>query len=83
VSKATAILGSALFFVIAPLLLAGFVPWSITQWEFRAPFLGVELTRVIGGMLILAGIPGLVNSFARFALEGLGRPPRSRRRKSS
>jgi hypothetical protein len=25
-SKATAILGSALFFVIAPLLLAGFVP---------------------------------------------------------
>jgi protein-S-isoprenylcysteine O-methyltransferase Ste14 len=74
VSKTTAILGSALFFAIAPLLLAGFVPWWITGWKFRAALLGVELTRVVGGMLIIAGIPGLVSSFARFALEGLGTP---------
>src|SRR5262249_41405751 len=73
-SKATAILGSALFFVIAPLLLGGFVPWWITQWAFRPAFFGVELTRVIGGLLIIAGTPAIVNSFARFALEGLGTP---------
>jgi protein-S-isoprenylcysteine O-methyltransferase Ste14 len=74
VSKTTAILGSALFFVIAPLLLGGCVPFWITQWQFHPAFFGVELTRVIGGMMVIAGIPGIVSSFARFALEGLGTP---------
>jgi hypothetical protein len=47
VQKRTAILGSALFFVIAPCVVAGVVPWWITRWQFRAPFLGVEMTRAI------------------------------------
>nr|WP_321576619.1 isoprenylcysteine carboxylmethyltransferase family protein [Bradyrhizobium barranii] len=38
------------------------------------PFLGVELTRFVGAALILAGLAGLVDSFARFALQGLGTP---------
>src|SRR6478609_9324399 len=73
-SKAMAVLGSALFFVVAPLLLAGFIPRWVTQWEFRPAFFGAELTRILGGALILAGAPGLLDSFARFALEGLGTP---------
>ena len=73
-SKAIAVLGSALFFVIAPLVLAGFVPWWVTQWEFRPAFFGVDLTRILGGILIIVGAPGVVDSFARFALEGLGTP---------
>lgn len=73
-SKAIAVLGSALFFVIAPLVLAGFVPWWVTQWEFRPAFFGVDLTRILGGTLIIVGVPGLVDSFIRFALEGLGTP---------
>ena len=73
-SKAIAVLGSALFFVIAPLMLAGFVPWWVTQWEFRPAFFGVDLTRILGGILIVVGAPGIVDSFARFALEGLGTP---------
>ena len=73
-SKAIAVLGSALFFVIAPLMLAGFVPWWVTQWEFRPAFFGVDLTRILGGLLIIVGAPGVVDSFARFALEGLGTP---------
>ena len=72
--KATAVLGSAVFFVIAPCLLAGLVPWWMTRWEFRPPFLGLELTRAIGVLLIIAGVPGLVDSFVRFALQGLGTP---------
>src|ERR1700751_1501017 len=73
-SKARAVLGSALFFVIAPLALAGFVPWWVTQWEIRPALFGVDLTRILGGILIIVGVPGLVDSFARFALEGLGTP---------
>jgi len=74
VSKATAILGSALFFVVAPLVLAGYVPWWMTHWQFGPAFFGLELTRAIGLLLIIAGAPGVVDSFARFALQGLGTP---------
>ena len=38
-SNAIALLGFALFFVIAPLTLAGFVPFWVTHWEFRPAFL--------------------------------------------
>ena len=69
-----AILGSALFFVAAPSVLAGLIPWWITRWEFLPPFFDLQATRVVGILLIVAGLPGLVNSFARFALQGLGTP---------
>ncbi len=72
--KTIAVLGSALFFFVAPLMLAGFVPCWITHWEFRPAFFGFELIRAIGLMLIIAGAPGVVDSFARFALQGLGTP---------
>jgi protein-S-isoprenylcysteine O-methyltransferase Ste14 len=73
-SKITAVLGSALFFVVAPAMVAGLIPWLITHWEFWPPFLAVEATRLAGVAFIIAGVPGLLDSFARFALEGLGTP---------
>jgi protein-S-isoprenylcysteine O-methyltransferase Ste14 len=74
VQRTTAILGSALFFVVAPCVLAGLVPWWITRWQFRPALFGLDLTRVIGVLFILTGVPGLMDSFARFALQGLGTP---------
>ena len=73
-SKITAILGSALFFLVAPAMLAGVIPWLITHWEFRTPFLAAEATRLAGLAFIIAGVPGLLDSFARLALQGLGTP---------
>ena len=69
-----AILGSVLFFVAAPSVVAGFIPWWITHWEFLPPFFDLQATRAVGILLIVAGLPGLVDSFARFALQGLGTP---------
>jgi protein-S-isoprenylcysteine O-methyltransferase Ste14 len=73
-TKTMAILGSALFFVVAPSVLAGLIPWWMTLWEFMPPFFGLQATRAGGVLLIVAGVPGLVDSFARFALQGLGTP---------
>ena len=73
-SKASALIGSALFFIVAPFFLGGFIPWSLTQWQFRPAFLGSDLTRILGGILIIAAVPGIVDCFRRFALEGLGTP---------
>jgi protein-S-isoprenylcysteine O-methyltransferase Ste14 len=74
VPKTIAILGSALFFAVAPSTLAGLIPWWITHWEFLPPFFDLQATRAVGILLIVAGLPGLVDSFARFALQGLGTP---------
>ena len=69
--SATAIVGSTLFFVIAPGTVVGFVPWWISSWQFQPCR---EPLRAVGVVLILAGLPGLLDSFGRFALDGLGTP---------
>src|SRR5204862_4548769 len=63
-----------LFFAVAPSSVAGLVPWWITHWEFRPPFFDLDATRAVGILLIVAGVPALLASFARFALQGLGTP---------
>jgi protein-S-isoprenylcysteine O-methyltransferase Ste14 len=72
--RVLAVLGSALFLVIAPGGVAGLVPWWISHWRMQAPLLGFPPIRVIGGLLIAAGLPVLLDSFVRFALMGLGTP---------
>lgn len=72
--KTFAILGSAIFLVIAPGTLAGYVPWTISRWRFQPVLLGFSGFRVLGGIMIAAGLPLLLDSFARFALQGLGTP---------
>jgi len=69
-----AIAGSAVFLVIAPGFVAGMVPWWISGWRVEAPFFGMPLFRWVGGLLIALGGIGLLDSFARFALEGVGTP---------
>jgi protein-S-isoprenylcysteine O-methyltransferase Ste14 len=73
-SRFVSAVGSAVFLVIAPGTLAGWIPWRVTRWRFGAPFFGWGGTRVVGAILILAGVPVLLEAFARFALVGRGTP---------
>jgi protein-S-isoprenylcysteine O-methyltransferase Ste14 len=70
----SAILGTAAFFLLAPGTVAGLVPWWISRWHLRPPFFGFAPLRLIGVLMITAGIFVLVESFARFALQGIGTP---------
>jgi len=72
--RIAATLGSAIFLVIAPRIVAGYVPWRICRWHHGGPPLGISLFRFFGVLLIAAGLPILLDSFARFALQGLGTP---------
>src|SRR5215475_11989460 len=69
-----ALAGSALFLVVAPGSLAVWVPWTLCRWRFAPPLLGLFSLRILGALLITAGLPVLLDSFARFALQGLGTP---------
>ena len=71
-TRGLAVLGSAVFFLIAPTTVAGVVPWWISRWRLQAPFFDLQLIRWFGVVLILLGIPVLVETFTRFALQGGG-----------
>ena len=69
-----AILGSVIFLLIAPVTVVGCIPWWISRWHMQQVFGDSTILRVVGVALILAGVPVLLDSFARFAIQGLGTP---------
>jgi protein-S-isoprenylcysteine O-methyltransferase Ste14 len=73
-NRVQSVLGSALFLVIAPGTAAGLVPYWISRWQMREAFFGFAGFRVLGALLFVAGLSVLLDSFARFALKGLGTP---------
>jgi protein-S-isoprenylcysteine O-methyltransferase Ste14 len=66
-----AALGSALFFVVAPGVVVGLLPWWLTRWAWGPAALA---WRVLGALLLLIALPVLVGAFVRFARDGLGTP---------
>ena len=72
--RARSVVGTVLFLLLAPGTVAGLAPWWISGWKFEPPLLGIAWTRWLGVALIVAGVPALLDSFARFALQGLGTP---------
>ena len=68
------VLGAALFFILAPGTAAGLIPYALTRWRVEGAAPGGVIGGVVGGVLILGGVASLVESFARFALEGRGTP---------
>jgi protein-S-isoprenylcysteine O-methyltransferase Ste14 len=68
------VIGSVLFFFLAPGTVAGLVPWLISRWRFEPAFFGSDAVRYLGAALILAALAAIIDSFARFALQGLGTP---------
>ena len=70
-SRATALLGSALFLVLAPGTIAGLGPWLIVGWP--APIPSVPLA-ALGGLVLALGAVLLLDCFTRFAIQGRGTP---------
>jgi protein-S-isoprenylcysteine O-methyltransferase Ste14 len=73
-SRPAAVLGSVLFLALAPGTVAVLVPRWISGWRLQAPLLGWSWLRALGVVLILLGLPVLLDAFRRFALEGRGTP---------
>jgi protein-S-isoprenylcysteine O-methyltransferase Ste14 len=69
--KASAAAGSAVFFVLAPGVMGGLIPWWLTGWDANDTWAPL---RVLGAALIAAGLVVLVHAFVRFVVEGVGTP---------
>lgn len=66
--------GTVLFLVVAPGVVAGVIPWALTGWESGDAFGSLGLVRVVGAVVLVAGVAVLLEAFARFVLEGRGTP---------
>jgi protein-S-isoprenylcysteine O-methyltransferase Ste14 len=62
--RTSAALGSVIFFALVPGFVAGFIPWWLTGWRVRQPFLFWVMTP----LLVLVG------AFVRFVVKGVGTP---------
>lgn len=72
--KVSSIIGSAVFLLIVPGFVAGFVPWWISHWQRKSALFGLPFDDIVGSVLIAVGALGLLDSSARFAIQGMGTP---------
>ena len=70
----TAAAGSALFFAVAPGVVAGLIPWWLTGWRVHGTLSHLAPVRIAGLVMLVLGAIVLVQAFARFAAEGHGTP---------
>ena len=71
--KAKAALGSLVFLVLVPGVVAGVVPWWLTDWQVQERYAWIPL-QVAGLTLLVGGVFALLHAFVRFVIEGLGTP---------
>lgn len=74
-NRQNAALASTIFFVVAPGIVAGLIPWLIAGWS--APDTSPYFTGLlvgVGGLIIGGGLLLLIDSFSRFVREGHGTP---------
>ena len=57
--------------MVVPGTVAGLIPWWLTGWDAHPVWLPV---RVVGIVLIAAGVVVLLSAFVRFVTEGVGTP---------
>jgi protein-S-isoprenylcysteine O-methyltransferase Ste14 len=72
--RPSAAVGSTVFFVVGPGTVVGLIPWLLTGWQVREPMPYWAPIRVLGVILLVAGLIALIQAFVRFVVEGLGTP---------
>lgn len=69
--RASAAIGSVLFLMLAPGVIAGLVPYWLTGWRMGP---GPLLLRILGVLVIAGGLALLLECFGRFVVQGRGTP---------
>jgi len=58
--------------VLVPGTVAGLIPWLLTGWDVRESLW--PPVRLVGVLLLAAGVAVLLHAFLRFVVEGVGTP---------
>jgi protein-S-isoprenylcysteine O-methyltransferase Ste14 len=66
--------GSLLFLLVAPGVVAGLLPRWLTGWRVAEPAPYRAPLRLVGALFVLVGVVVLADAFIRFVVEGAGTP---------
>lgn len=69
-TRAGAAIGSFVFFLLAPGITGGLIPWLITHWEGDAH----RWAQIAGAVVVVVGTALVVAAFVQFVVEGRGTP---------
>jgi protein-S-isoprenylcysteine O-methyltransferase Ste14 len=72
--RTRAAIASAVFFALAPGVVAGVVPRYVTGWQTRTPTAHWWIAQSAGVVLIIAAAAVLVYAFTNFVAQGIGTP---------
>jgi protein-S-isoprenylcysteine O-methyltransferase Ste14 len=73
--RPAAAIGTGAFFLAAPCVVAGLVPWLISGWSLPQTASAWVVVRVVAGaVVVLAAVLVVVRNFVRFVMEGRGTP---------
>jgi len=72
--KRIAAFGSGLFFLLAPVTVAGVIPWVITGWAVSSANWPQTMSMPFAAVLMCCSLISLLDSFGRFVLQGFGTP---------
>lgn len=67
-------LGTAAFALVVVGPIVALVPWTITGWRLQAPLIDGELSRWVGALLVVVGLPIWGDAARRFIRQGRGTP---------
>jgi protein-S-isoprenylcysteine O-methyltransferase Ste14 len=70
-TSARAWIGTTVFLLVAPGVMAGLVPWWLTGWVTGATLPALV---ALGWVLVVVGTVALLSAFVRFARDGRGTP---------
>jgi protein-S-isoprenylcysteine O-methyltransferase Ste14 len=73
-SRLGAAIGTGVFLVWVPGLVAGVGPWLVSGYRLEDGFGDGVALRALGGVLIASGLVVVLSAFTRFVVEGIGTP---------
>ena len=81
-ARTRALVGSIVFFWIAPAVVAGVGPFALVGWTMQPPLLGLPGVRLVGVAAVVAGLACLLDCFSPASpLRGVAHRHRWRRPK--
>ena len=72
--RGAAALGSTVFFLLAPCVVAGVRPWVITHWDVAHTSVPWRIAHILGVVAIVDGTAVLLYCFVWFVADGGGTP---------
>lgn len=68
------VINALVFFLLAPVVVSGFVPYFLSGWDYKEAFLSLSFFRLLGFVMLFIGIIFVLQTFTEFVRKSGGTP---------